>query len=197
MWKQHSDVKSIKNTMNTCMYVCILIHEHVLFLEELIIFILCARHWLHHLKLPVTCRLTSQRPEGLHNAPHMHVYSHICKAEVWYFPDAPPLSLPPYIAWHSHPLRSPHLPHTLNQSNTHSHNGTSPISLNPAYQTFRFFSFPYPCTDITLHSQSPHFVSSSIAVLFNPLYDSQCLHSENCCKARRHFCVPTAQVWLR
>lgn len=73
---------------------------------------------------------------------------------------APALS-PPYIAWHSHPLRSPHLPHTLNQSNTHSHNGTSPISLNPAYQTFRFFSFPYPCTDITLHSQSPHFVSSS------------------------------------
>lgn len=109
---------------------------------------------------------------------------------------APALS-PPYIAWHSHPLRSPHLPHTLNQSNTHSHNGTSPISLNPAYQSFRFFSFPFPCTDITLHSQSPHFVSSSITVLFNPLYDSQCLHSENCCKARRHFCVPTAQVWLR
>ena len=72
----------------------------------------------------------------------------------WCFPDAPSLFSPSYIAWHSRPLRSSCLPHTHTHTHTHTQpHYTSPISLNPAYQSFCFFSFPFPCTDKKQHSQ--------------------------------------------
>lgn len=80
------------------------------------------------LKLPVTCRLTSQRPEEqrnthAHTLPHMRSYSLMLSRRC-------PLFSPSYISWHP-------------PTHTHTHYNASHVSLSSAYQSF-YFNFPFP-----------------------------------------------------
>lgn len=132
-------IKIHEHTQYTCFTQCVFIQEHVLDYG--------GGHYSHAvcqaLKLPMTCRLTSQRPEEQQNT-HMRTNSHICRATAWCFPDAAPSFSPSYTAWHSRPPKSP----TPTPTHTHS---TSHGSLNTAYQRFLLLQFPFSHAG-TLHS---------------------------------------------
>ncbi len=162
MAQRGNSIKRNENTLSmyVSMYVCLFMSMCLLWKRSL--FPCCVPG------IEAACDLRVNKPETRGARKHMRTYSHIFRAMAWCFPDAPSLSLPPTS------------PGTLalHISHTHTHNSTSPVSLNHAYQSFCFFNFPFPCIDKTLHSQVLLFVSSSLVVLFNPPYDSQLLQSE-------------------
>lgn len=106
-------------------------------LGEVIVPVLCARHWLHHLKLPVTCRLTSQRSRGVEHGACERVLIHLWSDGLMLSRRVPPS----YIAWHSPLAPSPiHL-------NTHiTTKAPPPSSLSPACLStfFLLLQLPFP-----------------------------------------------------
>lgn len=126
-------IKIHEHTQYTCFTQCVFIQELVLGYG--------GGHYSHAvcqaLKLPMTCRLTSQRPEKQQNT-HMRTNSHICRAMAWCFPDAAPSFLPPTLPG------TLALPNLWISPPTHTLTAPPTAHSTPLIKGFCFFNFPFP-----------------------------------------------------